>query len=203
MISRAGDPAVSVIIPTYNSHRFLVEALKELRGQTIDPTEVEIIVIDDGSTDDTWEYLETESAGWPQLIALHQENSGHPGAVRNVGLTRATGRYVFFHDADDWLEPGALQRLVAAADEHQADVAIGRIRTLGPGIDRFSRIQPSLDADLIKDGVWNSLSPAKMFRRQLLTDLGLSFPGDMAQGEDQVFVATALVRGLSGDHLDR
>ncbi len=190
--SRAGEPAVSVVIPTYNSLLYLEDALKGLRCQTIDPAETEIIVIDDGSTDYTEEFLDQESHDWPQLIILRQENSGRPGAVRNVGLKRATGRHVFFHDADDWLAPHALERLVAAADEHGADIVIGRVRTIGAGVDRRSSIRPSLDADLIEDRVWNSLAPLKLFRRRLLQQRELSFPEDMAQGEDQVFVAAAL-----------
>lgn len=192
VISRAGEPAVSVVMPAYNALPYLEQALTELRGQTIDPAEVEVIVVDDGSTDGTWPYLLQQSADWPQLITLHQDNCGRPGEVRNVGLRRATGRYVFFHDADDWLAPHALQRMVEAADERDADVVVGRIRTVGEGVDRPSRIEPSTDADLIKDRVWTSLSPVKLFRRRLIEDHRLSFPDDMAQGEDQVFVAGAL-----------
>jgi hypothetical protein len=192
VISRAGEPAVSVVIPTYNAHRYLVEALEHLREQTIEPAEVEVIVVDDGSDDDTWAYLEEQLAGWPELVIQRQDNTGRPGAVRNVGLTLATGRYVFFHDADDWLAAHALQRLVEAADEYGADIVIGRVRTVGDGVDRHSKIKPSTDADLIKDGIWSSLAPVKLFRRRLLDDHRLSFPDDQPQGEDQVFVAGAL-----------
>lgn len=185
-------PSVSVIIPTYNIRPLLEVALDALRGQTLAADQLEVIVIDDGSTDDTWPFLEQTAARWPQLETVQAQHSGKPAIARNIGLRRATGRYVFFHDADDRMTPDALRRLVAAADRHGSDVVVGRTRITGGRHER-SLIRPAARADLIKDKVWTTLSAQKLFRRAFLDRLGLEFCEDMVQGEDQVFVATALL----------
>lgn len=184
-------PLVSVIIPTYNSRPLLAEALDALRDQTLAARSLEVIVIDDGSTDDTWSYLQERAADWPQLEPIHQANSGRPSVGRNVGLRRARGQYVFFHDADDLMTPDALRRLTAAADRYRSDVVVGRTRIIGGRRDR-TIIRPAARADLMRDKVWTTLSAQKLFRRSELGRLGLEFCEDMVQGEDQVFVATAL-----------
>lgn len=185
-------PAVSVIIPTYDCRPLLEGALDALRKQTLPADDLDVIVIDDGSSDGTWPYLQETAAGWPQLTVIQQPHSGHPSIARNLGLRRARGRYVFFHDADDWMPPDALRRLVADADRLKSDVVVGRARVIG-GRHEASLIQTADDADLIKDKVWTTLSAQKLFRRSFLSRLRLEFSEDMIQGEDQVFVATALL----------
>ncbi|MFC7623686.1 glycosyltransferase [Microlunatus sp. GCM10028923] len=191
----AGDdaaPAVSVIMPTYNALEFLRDALEPLRAQTLGTDRFEVIIVDDGSSDGTLAYLEQERASWPGLQVIPQPHTGRPGEARNVGIERATGRYVFFHDADDWLGDEALERWVTAADRYDSDVVVGRIQKVTPDGRRAGKLTGAVDADLIGDGVWRSLGPQKLFRRALLERHGLRFPDDMVQGEDQVFVATAL-----------
>jgi len=187
----AVTPLVSVIIPTYNSRSLLAEALEALRDQTLPARSVEVIVVDDGSTDDTWPYLQEAAAAWPQLEPIHQANSGRPSVGRNVGLRRARGRYVFFHDADDLMTPDALRRLTTAADRFKSDVVVGRTRIINGRRDR-TIIRPANQADLMRHKVWTTLSAQKLFRRSELSRLKLEFCEDMVQGEDQVFVAAAL-----------
>jgi hypothetical protein len=170
----------------------LDDALDALRGQTLPADEIEVIVVDDGSTDDTWSALQERAAGWPQLVAIHQENSGTPSVGRNNGLRRAHGRYVFFHDADDWMSADALRKLTSAADRLRSDIVVGRARVFG-GRREVSMIRPAERADLIKDKVWTTLSAQKLFRRSFIERLRLEFCEDMVQGEDQVFVASALL----------
>lgn len=96
----ASAPLVSVIIPTYNRRQLLAEALDSARAQT--HTNLEIIVVDDGSTDDTGDYVRGLESG--RIIYVPQEHRGYPGTARNVGLKMATGEYVAFLDSDDvWL----------------------------------------------------------------------------------------------------
>jgi hypothetical protein len=100
-----GAPAlVSLIIPTYNAELFVDEAIRSVLGQTYRP--VEILAVDDGSTDRTVEKLREFG---PRLRLLQQSHSG-AGAARNVGLTHATGRYIAFLDADDTWPPAKLSR---------------------------------------------------------------------------------------------
>ncbi|WP_168207414.1 glycosyltransferase family 2 protein [Microlunatus elymi] len=189
----AATPLVSVIIPTYNSREFLAEALTAIRAQTLGAEQIETIVIDDGSTDDTWDYLQGLAEQWPQLRIFTQANSGAPSVGRNVGLRVATGRYLFFHDADDWLADDALDRLTAAAEDFGADVVVGQVRVVGRQGWTVNKVRAAADADLIEDRIWTTLSAQKLFRRALIDRLSLEFCEDMVQGEDQVFVATALL----------
>lgn len=95
-------PAVSVILPTYNRAKFLPEALAAICGQTF--TDWELIIVDDGSHDETAEVVLQHAAGWPQAVRyVRQANQGAYGA-RNTGLGLARGQYVAFYDSDDlWL----------------------------------------------------------------------------------------------------
>jgi glycosyltransferase involved in cell wall biosynthesis len=112
-------PRISVIIPAYNHARSLPGCLDSLRTQTLPPAE--IIVVDDGSTDDTQAVL----ANYQNLTVLTQANSGAP-AARNHGFAQSTGDYVIFADADLLFEPTALATLFTALQEHsEASYAYG------------------------------------------------------------------------------
>lgn len=101
-------PTVSVIIPSYNSAAFLGEAIESVLSQRY--SDLELIVIDDGSTDETLDVL--RSFKDPRLLAHRQDNTGLAGA-RNAGMERARGEYISFLDADDRWLPGKLQSDVA------------------------------------------------------------------------------------------
>lgn len=188
------DVGVSVIIPTYNSCRLLATALAALRAQQLPAEQFEVIVVDDGSTDGSWDELQAATTAWPQLRIFQQDHAGKPSVGRNLGLGHAVGRYVFFHDADDTMPPYALGELLDRGDRADAEVVAGQIRNIGGSGHQRSWLRDSDDADLIEDGVWSSLSTQKLFRRDLLQRLGLQFCEDMVQGEDQIFAATALLR---------
>lgn len=92
-------PLVSVVIPAYNAERTIAATLTSVMHQTL--SDLEIIVVDDGSTDETVEVA--ESLGDPRLVVIRQQNTGHAGA-RNTGIASASGKYVALLDADDlWL----------------------------------------------------------------------------------------------------
>src|SRR5208283_2367398 len=92
------DPLVSVVIPTYNCGRYICETVESALGQTYSP--VEIIVVDDGSTDDTRERLTTYG---DRVRYIYQQNTG-PAVARNRGVQDAQGDWIAFLDADDlWL----------------------------------------------------------------------------------------------------
>lgn len=94
-------PLVSVVIPAYNAERFLGEAIESVLAQTYSP--VELIVVDDGSTDSTAEV----AAAYGEATVISQENSG-PSAARNRGAAAAGGEFLAFHDSDDAMTPDKL-----------------------------------------------------------------------------------------------
>ena len=114
---------VSVIIPVYNIERHLRQCLDSVTGQTL--TELEIICVDDGSTDGSHEILADYAQRDGRFQIITQPNTG-PGVARNTGMDRATGEYLIFLDSDDWFEPDFLERMVAKAKETGADVTICR-----------------------------------------------------------------------------
>ena len=108
------QPAVSIILPTYNREKFLPEAIAAIASQTF--TDWELIVVDDGSTDATRELIPQLTRGFAQRVEyIYQENQGAYGA-RNTGLDRATGKHIAFYDSDDLWLPHHLKDCVEALE---------------------------------------------------------------------------------------
>ena len=110
---------VSVIIPVYNVEKYLAECVDSVLGQS--DTDYEIILVDDGSTDSSGVICDAYAQKDARIRVIHQSNGGL-SAARNTGLKAARGEYVYFLDSDDYIEPHALARLVAKAEQEQADV---------------------------------------------------------------------------------
>ncbi|MGI5375648.1 glycosyltransferase [Streptomyces sp. CA-251387] len=186
-------PAVSVIVAAYNAMPYLTRCITSVAEQSIGRDELEIIVVDDGSTDGTAKELERLAGVYPGLIKIYaQENSGGPSAPRNAGLGHARGRFVFFLDADDYLGPEALERMVAMAEKNGTDVVLGKMVGVGgrgAPTSMFRRDQPK--TDVFSSRVYWTLNPMKLFRRELLERHNLRFPTDLSIGEDQLFVGPA------------
>lgn len=117
----APDPLVSVIIPAYNVEEFVEAAVRSVLDQTL--REIEVIVVDDGSRDDTGAILDRMAKEDPRLSALHVENGGAP-AARNLAIDRAHGRYLVFVDADDECTPTMLERLAAIMERDRCELAV-------------------------------------------------------------------------------
>ena len=114
-----GEVLVSVIIPVHNTAPYLDETLGSITGQTL--REIEILCIDDGSSDDSLERLLRWAGEDQRICVLHQENRGL-SVTRNVGLDMAKGRYVYFMDSDDILEQDTLACLTRYAEQEALDV---------------------------------------------------------------------------------
>ena len=115
---------LSVIIPAYNSEKWVRKALDSIIDQ-VTRYKFEIIVVDDGSTDGTAHIL--DEYNFENVKVIHQENRGFSGA-RNTGLTVNQGKYIMFVDSDDYLLPDAIEKLLFCAMENNADVVCGNYR---------------------------------------------------------------------------
>ncbi|MFF4499830.1 glycosyltransferase family 2 protein [Streptomyces sp. NPDC001401] len=189
------QPDVSVVIGAYEAMPYLVECLASVEAQTIDPERIEVIAVDDGSTDGSGEYLEEFAARVAMSVTvIRQDNSGGPSGPRNVGLGKAAGRYVFFLDADDRLGPEALERMVAMADRNGTDVVLGRVE----GINRKppqSMWGKTLErTDVYSSNIKFTLSAQKLFRREFLEQHGMRFDESLWTGEDALFTMEAYLR---------
>ena len=107
-------PLVSVIVPTFNIERYIKKCLDSLLSQTL--KEIEIICIDDGSTDNSYEILCEYATKDNRFIILQQENKG-AGAARNKGMEISKGEFLAFLDADDFFEADLLEQLYKKAEE--------------------------------------------------------------------------------------
>ena len=92
---------------------------------------IEILVVDDGSTDGTWSYLSELEPTRSNIKIFQQPHTGGPSAGRNRALSEATGSYVFFHDADDYLGPDALRRLLVVAQQNDSDIVVASVSWIG------------------------------------------------------------------------
>lgn len=115
------EKKVSVIIPVYNANNTLKMCLDSVCAQTY--TDLEILLINDGSTDESLEICQAYSAKDPRIVLHTQDNAG-VSAARNKALGMATGDYLAFVDADDYIEPNMFERMVTTAEEHAADMVI-------------------------------------------------------------------------------
>lgn len=114
-------PEVSVIIPVYNNEKYVEECVRSVQNQTFE--DLEILVINDGSTDGSGEILERLLREDRRIRLFRQENKG-AGAARNKGLDTASGRYLVFVDGDDWIAPDYIEKLYAAAEERESEMVI-------------------------------------------------------------------------------
>ena len=116
-------PIVSVIIPSYNAADYIAQTLESVLAQTL--TDIEVIVVDDGSTDNTRNIVADFANKDPRLMLVEQANQ-FAGVARNNGMSKARGKYLYFLDADDYIESNALEELVNAIEQHGADIAIAK-----------------------------------------------------------------------------
>ena len=116
-----GTPKVSVVIPAYNAEDCIARAIDMALAQS--QPDVEIVVVDDGSRDRTPEIIQWYAQRYPNVVAVHQENSG-VSAARNTGVKCARGEYIGFVDADDWVRPHMIKTLYQSAKKNDCDIAI-------------------------------------------------------------------------------
>lgn len=195
---------VSVIMPVYNEEACLEESLISVMNQTL--REIEIICVDDGSTDNSLTILKNHAEQDERIKVLQQNNSG-PGPARNLGIKIAKGEYLAFLDSDDKFEPEMLENLYAMAKEDDLDVAVCRC-------DLFDHVSGEA-----REALWSlktKLLPAfkpfsctdiprnffaafvwwpwdKLYRKELIDGLGIEFP-NLRNSEDLVFVAAAVLK---------
>ena len=113
---------VSVLIPVYNVEKYLQQCLDSIQKQTL--KDIEIICVDDGSTDRSGRILDAYAKEEPRLVVIHKANSGY-GKTMNAAMQRATGEYIAIVESDDFAEPFMLQRLYENAKQNNADIVKG------------------------------------------------------------------------------
>lgn len=149
---------ISVIMPCYNAADFVEEAVSCVMNQTY--PDVELIVVDDGSTDGSANLLQALATRYAPRIQLHFQDRQGPYPARNLALKQARGGYVAFLDADDFWTQDALEKLLAALNEHQADIAYCGWKNVGagaPGTEPFippDYIQMDTASEFLRSCPW-------------------------------------------------
>jgi len=196
---------ISVIIPCFNGADSILACIESALNQS--HRNLEIIVVDDGSVDGSAAVLDHLSAGNSRVSVIRQKNQG-PGAARNAALERATGEYITFLDADDTLEPKAMERMLGADGAPSADWIIAAyFNNDNPVLDGLG-IRTNEDLAYSKTDFKQVLkqflkSPngrssflyvwGKLFKRDIISRHRLSFDPDLRVAEDMLFNAQYLV----------
>lgn len=180
---------ISVIVSAYNVEKYIKKCISSVLNQTF--KNIEVIVVNDGSTDNTLNIL--KSFKDKRLKIINQSNCGLP-CTRSVGITKATGEYVFFLDADDWLEKTALEKLYECAVEKGADIAVCDFfavlreeKTLKKGVQSDKRgfnEKEFLELMLKKKAGWCFWN--KLYSKRVLN---ISIPKGVTYGEDLLNVS--------------
>jgi CDP-glycerol glycerophosphotransferase len=183
-----------VIVPFFNAAGFLQECADSLVRQTLG--DIEILLVDDGSTDESRALAGAIATADPRIVVLEQHHIG-PGAARNRGLAAARAPYVAFVDSDDELNPDGCEQMLRRADESGADIVVARTHTASrPALpqrlasDRTRAIR-GLYTRRVSMGAY-----AKLYRRSFLQAHDIRFPPAMYI-EDRHFLLQCLIAGAS------
>lgn len=187
---------ISVIVPVYNTERYLDECLNSIENQTL--KDIEIICINDGSKDRSGEILEQHRKKDDRIKIINQENAG-VSVARNRGIACAVGEYISFVDSDDILAPYFYEKAYENVKKNNADIIDMKFRTFYHDIDfnlegvnyndnntsvhevtnddnPFEALRANIDI------VWN-----KLWKRSMIVDNGVEFPEGVSNSEDMVF----------------
>jgi glycosyltransferase involved in cell wall biosynthesis len=174
---------ISVIIPVYNVEGYLEKCIDSVRRQTYG--ELQIILVDDGSTDGSGKLCDTAAKEDGRIEVVHKTNGGLSSA-RNAGLEKAKGRYICFPDSDDWLAPCFVESLYRIAKEKDADIAVCGFKRVKDeneaGLcgaesaemvteyDNYHAVKEVIEEKNIKSVVWNKLYASYLFENSRFSE---------------------------------
>lgn len=192
------QPALSIIIPVYNSPEAIKNITSGILSQSFE--DLELILIDDGSTDNTLVVLKDLAKTDGRVLVLTKRNGG-PSSARNLGLDKARGQFIQFYDADDNIEPTAIETIVSAITENNSDMLVSGwqidLQTPSGIVKSYKKISPykeTIKQDVKRrvlrsfgnDGtlynLWN-----KLFKSEIIRQHNLRFREDLRFGEDVIF----------------
>ena len=185
---------VSVIVPVYNGEKCIKRCADSILNQ--DYPELELILVDDGSRDRSWEIMQAIAAADHRVKAIHQENGGVSSA-RNRALAEASGTYVQFADVDDWLPLDATKLLAREMEAQSAELVVGDFYRVVDGnvsekgsievsgtlsLQQYANEMMLAPADLYFGALWN-----KLYRRDIIERYGIRMDENISYSEDMIF----------------
>ena len=200
------EPLVSVIVPVYNAEKFLRKCIDSILAQSLD--QLEIICVNDGSTDGSGKILDEYRRRYARLHVLTKSNGGLVSA-RKAGVAAASGAYIGFVDADDWIESKMYERLYEAASRANADIVTSGYVQEGNYVSvSYDNVDEGVYSDemipVLRDyaifnlqkcdkGIIASVC-SKLFETNMLKDVILKIPDEIAISEDKLTVLTFLLQ---------
>ena len=200
-------PAVSIIIPVYNTEKYLRECLDSILNQSL--TEIEVLCVNDGSTDSSLEILNEYAAKDPRVVVINSETNNGLAYARDLALQQIRGKWVKFVDSDDLLPEGTLERQVKAAEAGDADILVHSAEAFYESealAERFKSyknayaIQGSYPAVLsgpdyfqqaCDSGDYHASVCIRLFRSEFLAKHDLRFKKRLFSSEDEFFTLPA------------
>lgn len=188
------SPELTVVVIAYNNELYIEEALESLHEQTFQ--DMEVVVVNDHSTDRTGELIDQFVKNKPKFKAIHlPENSGGCSVPRNTGIANSSGKYIMFLDGDDWYTKDACEQMVAAIKRTDSDFVAGQvIRTNNYEIwyhrQIYSRERTNINIREFTELFFDSLSVNKIYKRTFLDKHKLRFPEGIHY-EDILFTGKA------------
>lgn len=186
---------ISIIVPIYNKQEYLEVCITSILKQSY--TDYELLLIDDGSTDNSASICDSYANKDPRVKVYHLKQSGVSNA-RNFGISKASGEYICFVDGDDILTGDAINNLYRGIVSSNADLAIGEIAYVYPHTTIRNRLENKVYSLDNKDNAAEFLvnilesSCGKLFKKKIIEDNNIEFPISMKTGEDALFLCEYL-----------
>lgn len=188
-------PYISIIVPVYQAEKTLDRCIRSVLEQAY--RDYEVILVDDGSGDDSGAICDRYAQEDARIRVIHQENAG-VSAARNAGIGAARGQYLLFLDSDDALMSGALDVYAQMSENGRYDVVIGRLAVMENGmqlreigIDAQQSAGPEIWEQICRDSAPFGYAGGKLLRRELVHQNGLEFNRAMQSQEDLDFFLSA------------
>ena len=203
MIDSLSQDIISIIIPIYNVEEYLGQCIESVRNQSY--YNLEIILVDDGSTDQSGEICNRYARKDPRIKVIHKKNSG-PTETRRIGINSATGKYIGFVDADDFIDIEVYQKIYNIAEEYQAEMVhfgyytddTNSVQGTSTKIIHHKNIQKreSLLSQLFSLYPDSEICPAlwsNMFKREFIVNHYGKVPDSQTYGEDLIVMCHCLI----------
>ena len=187
---------ISVVVPVYNAEKNINKCIESILEQSY--RDIELILVNDGSKDNSLKICETYSSKDKRIIVLNQENRGVSSA-RNHGIRKAKGNYIAFVDADDWIDADFLTNMKTLIDGQNADMVVTNFKKIYQNktvngerhTKNYIQSEGNLTPNKLYDGnefllgntPWN-----KLFKREILIGYSIFFKENLKNGEDFIFV---------------
>lgn len=169
------EPLISIIVPVYNVENYLAQCLESVIVQ--DYSNIEVILVDDGSTDKSGMICDKWGADNPRINVIHKENGG-PSSARNVGIAKARGNFLTFVDADDWIANNYISYLYQILEKNNADVSCARHDVVYSHRDRIKEEAEKttifVNEEIISNFLYQNITSSvwcKLFKKELFNNI--------------------------------